>query len=103
MKNAEQLINDFKADEGLRKKFHEGLNRLRSDETLSVHEAGIKVAHELGYEVSEDDVKNFIALMQRRKNSGMQLSNDELEGVAGGKGCACQCRPERVAICNCEW
>jgi len=49
MKNVEQLIADMKADEGLRKKFREGLNRLRSDETLSVIEAGIKVARELGY------------------------------------------------------
>ena len=31
MKNAEQLVADIKADEGLRKKFHEGLNKLRGD------------------------------------------------------------------------
>ena len=94
MKNAEQLIIDMKADEELRKKFQEGLNKLRGDETLSVMEAGIRVARELGYEVSEDEAKKFLARLQNRRGQDKtQLSNDELDNVAGGdcNSCGCYC------------
>jgi len=85
MKNTEQLIIDMKADEELRKKFHEGLNKLRGDKTLSVMEAGRRVARELGYEVSEDDAKTFITRLQNRHGQGkIQLNDDELDNVAGG-------------------
>ena len=91
MKNAEQLMLDMKADEELRKKFHEGMNKLRSDETLSVMEAGIRVARELGYEVSEDESKPFIARLQNRRGQDKtQLNDEELDNVAGG-GCGCNC------------
>ena len=91
MKNAEQLILDMKSDEELRKKFSEGLNKLRDDETLSVMEAGRRVARDLGYEVSEDDAKPFIARMQNRCGQDKtQLSDNELDNVAGG-GCVCTC------------
>ncbi len=92
MKNVEQLIADMKADEGLRKKFREGLNRLRSDETLSVIEAGIKVARELGYQISDDEAKKLVARSGQGKT---QLNDDELNQVAGGvcsgmgSGCGC--------------
>lgn len=81
MKNFEQLLADFRADEELRRKFHEGLNKFRSDETLSVMEAGIRAARELGYEVTEEDAKRFI---DRAQNGVRELSPDELENVAGG-------------------
>ena len=85
MKNVEQLIIDMKADEELRKKFREGLNKLRGDETLSVMEAGRRVARELGYEVSEDEAKSFITRFQNRRGQDKtQLNDDELENVAGG-------------------
>ena len=85
MKNVEQLIIDMKADEELRKKFREGLNKLRGDETLSVMEAGRRVARELGYEVSEDEAKPFITRLQNRRGQDKtQLADDELENVAGG-------------------
>ena len=83
MKNAKDLIIDMKADEELLKKL--GMNKLRSDETLSVMEAGRRVARELGYEVSEDDAKPFIARMQNRCGQDKtQLSDDDLDKVAGG-------------------
>ena len=98
MKNAEQLMLDMKADEELRKKFQDGLNKLRSDETLSVMEAGIRVARELGYEVSEDEAKTFIARLQNRRNQGKaQLSDNELDNVAGGSCGVCQ------SFCNFNW
>lgn len=81
MKNFEQLISDFRADEELRKKFREGLNKFRSDETLSVMEAGIRAARELGYEVTEEDAKRFL---DRAQNGVRELSLDELQNVAGG-------------------
>ena len=84
MKNVEQLVLDMKADEELRKKFHEGMNKLRGDETLSVIGAGIRVARELGYEVSEDEIKALIARM--RGEGKTQLNDSELDKVAGG-GC----------------
>ncbi|MBQ9404620.1 MAG: hypothetical protein IJU15_06500 [Synergistaceae bacterium] len=84
MKNAEQLVADIKADEGLRKKFHEGLNKLRSDETLSIMEAGQRVARELGYEVKDDEAKKFVARMQARGQDKTKLSDKELDNVAGG-------------------
>ena len=102
MKNAKDLIIDMKADEELLKKFQEGMNKLRSDETLSVMEAGRRVARELGYEVSEDESKPFIARLQNRRGQDKtQLSDDELDMVAGGdqipyscggcSGCSCSC------------
>ena len=85
MKNTEQLIIDMKADEELRKKFREGLNKLRGDETLSVMEAGRRVARELGYEVSEDEAKSFITRWQNRRGQDKtKLNDDELDNVAGG-------------------
>ena len=97
MKNAEQLMLDMKADEELRKKFREGLNKLRGDETLSVMEAGRRVARELGYEVSEDKAKPFIARLQNRRGQDKtQLSDEELDNVAGGI-CNCHC-----GVCSCS-
>ena len=53
MKNLECLIADMKSNEELRKAIRNGLNRMRNDETLEIHEAGIRIAHELGYEISD--------------------------------------------------
>lgn len=93
MKNAEQFYSDMEADVELRNKFREILNKLRSDETLTVIEAGKHVAHELGYEISEDDEKKFVARFQARRGQGKtQLSDDELDNVAGGGWwCGCNC------------
>ena len=99
MKNAEQLIIDMKADEELRKKFQEGLNKLRGDETLSVMEAGIRVARDLGYEISEDEAKKFLARLQNRRGQDKtQLSDNELDNVAGGSCNNCGCIP-----LSCDW
>lgn len=61
--------------------FTRGLNKFRSDETLSVVEAGIRAARELDYEVTEEDAKRFL---DRAQNGVRELSSDELENVAGG-------------------
>ena len=85
MKNAEQLLKDLMSNEELRKKAHEELNKLRSDKSLGVYEAASKVARDLGYEVSEDEMKNLIFGIQNRKDESVTgLSDDELEQVAGG-------------------
>lgn len=92
MKNAEQFLADMKADEALRTKFREGMNKLRSDATLSASEAGQRVARELGYELSEDEAKKFATRMQAK---GGQLTEEELKHVAGG-GTSCgggRCSP----------
>ena len=90
MKNLEQFIVDIKADEELRKKFQEGLNKLRGDGTLGVMEAGQQVARELGYEVSDEEAKSFIEKMQNRGTQGKKsLSDDELDNAAGGSFCSC--------------
>ena len=91
MKNAKDLIIDMKAEE-LLKKFHEGLNKLRGDETLSFVEAGVRVACELGYEISEDETKTFTAGLRNRRGEGKtQLSDEELDKVAGGECSFCDC------------
>ena len=88
MKNVEQLKADMAADETLRARFREALNKLRSDETLSIMEAGQRAAHELGYEVPNDAAKDLMAYLQARRGQGKeQLSDDELENVAGGGSC----------------
>ena len=85
MKNAEQLMKDLTENVELRKKAHEELNKLRSDKSLGVYEAASKVARDLGYEVSEDEMKNLIFGIQNRKDESVtELSDDELEQVAGG-------------------
>ena len=85
MKNFEQFVADFKANEELKKKFRERLNKLRSDETLGIMEAGQRVARELGYEVSDDEAKPLIDQFQSRKTQNKKtLSDDELDNVAGG-------------------
>ena len=85
MKNAEQLMKDLTENEELRKKAHKELNKLRSDKTLGVYDAASKVARDLGYEVSEDEMKNLILGIQNRKDESVtELSDDELEQVAGG-------------------
>ena len=95
------IIKDFNENGELRKKAHEALNKLRSDANLSVLEAWIKVARELGYKVSEDDAKKFITRMQYGNNAGKtQLSDDELEHVAGGGLCGWSCYPHPVEICD---
>ena len=92
MKNVEQLKADISADETLRAKFREALNKLRSDETLSIMEAGQRAARELGYEVPDDAAKDFVARLQARRGQGkQQLSDDELEGAAGGYCGSCYC------------
>ena len=58
---------------------------MRSDKSLGVYEAASKVARDLGYEVSEDEIKNLIFGIQNRKDKSVtELSDDELEQVAGG-------------------
>ena len=101
MKNLEQFIADVKSDEELRKKFHESLNKLRADKTLSVYEAGIKILRELGYEISDDESKTFIKLLRNRGNQGKtQLSDDELDDAAGGhKYCTGLCGCGRECSC----
>ena len=64
---------------------------MRGDGTLGVMEAGQQVARELGYEVSEEEAKSFIAQMQTRDNKGKKvLSDDELDSAAGGQ-CSGMC------------
>ena len=90
MNSAEQLMIDMKADEELRRKFHKDMNTLRGNEKLSVIEAMIRVARELGYEVSEDEAKALIARLQKKRGGNKtQLNDYELDDVAGGNGCRC--------------
>ena len=84
MKNAEQFSADMKADDALRAKFREGLNKLRGDKTLSITEASRQVARELGYEISEEETKK---LMAQQRTPMRELTDSELENVAGG-GCS---------------
>lgn len=103
MKTTEQLVADLRSDEKLRKKFHEALNKMRGDDTLTVTEAGKRVAHELGYEISEDEAKPFIDIFQARHGQGKtQLNNEELDNVAGGLcthgPCWCFCTPESTGL-----
>ena len=92
MKNVEQLKADMATDETLRAKFREALNKLRSDETLSIMEAGQRTARELGYEVSDDATKDFVTRLQAIRGQGKeQLSDDELDNVAGGENGNCVC------------
>ena len=91
MKNVEQLKADMVADETLRAKFREALNKLRSDKNLTVMEAGQRAARELGYEVPDDVAKDFVTRLQARRGQGKtQLSDDELESVAAGSCPPCK-------------
>ena len=85
MKTVEQLKADMAANETLRAKFREALNKLRSDETLSMMEAGQRAARELGYEVSDDAAKDLVARLHAIRGQGKeQLSDEELDNAAGG-------------------
>ena len=100
MKNAEQLSADMTADEALRAKFRESLNKLRGDKTLSITEASRQVARELGYEISDEEAKKLITA--RRQASKGKLSDEELDNVAGGYcGASCySCGCGTGALCN---
>ena len=86
MKNAEQFSADMKADDALRAKFREGLNKLRGDKTLSITEASRQVARELGYQVSDEETKK---LMAQQRTPMRELTDSELENVAAGGGGFC--------------
>ena len=81
MKNLKQFIADLKAYEKLRGKFQECVNKLRGDEKLSMNETVLHAARELGYEISDDELKRVPS------GSGykQQLSDEELDNVAGGE------------------
>ena len=80
MSNLERLITDLKADEELRGKFQECTNKLRSDEKISMNEAVLRAAGELGYEISDEEVKQ----VRSESRYKQQLSDEELDSVAGG-------------------
>ena len=85
MKNAEQLLDDIQNNKEVAQAFRDGLNKLRGDEALSVLDAGLIVARELGYELGEDEAKGIIASLQRIKEvEKKDLSDEDLEMVAGG-------------------
>ena len=100
MKNAEQFRTDMKADEALRAKFREGINKLRGDKTLSMAEAGQRVARELGYEISDEEAKKFTT----QRASKAKLSDSELDNAAGGRDCGGSCSGAGGgSSCLCEW
>ena len=81
MSSLEQFIADLKADQELRGKFQECTNKLRSDEKLSMNDAVLRAAGELGYEISDDEVKQ----VRSESRYKQQLSDEELDNVAGGE------------------
>ena len=80
MSNLEKFVADLKADEELRGKFQECMNKLRVDKKLSMNEIVLRAAGELGYEISNDEVKR----VRSESRYKQQLSDEELDNVAGG-------------------
>lgn len=90
MKNAEQFNADITADAALKAKFREGFSKLRTDETVKAVDAAQSVARELGYELSHEEAKKFLARLQAaRERRKRMLSDDELMNVAGGDNTSC--------------
>ena len=85
MKNFEQLIADIKVNMNLRDKFRASMNKLRTEEKLTIFQAVQRVTNELGYEISEEEAKNFQNYINN-KNQGNKrmLSDDELQQVSAG-------------------
>ena len=75
--NMKKFMELASKDEALKKK----LQALNDMEPADAIQAGIALAKELGIELTEAD-------FDRKKSDG-ELSDDELDAVAGGGGCGC--------------
>jgi len=57
----------------------------------------IALAKKQGFKVTEADMKSFIkSEAEAQSKSGAELSDDQLEAVAGGKGV-------NIRLCGCQW
>ena len=85
MKNFAQFIAEIKVNVNLRDKFRASMNKLRTEEKITIFQAVQRVTHELGYEISEEEAKNFQNHINN-KNQGNRraLSDEELQQVSAG-------------------
>lgn len=85
MKNFEQFITDIKVNVKLRDNFRASMNKLRTEEKLTIFKAVQRVANELGYEISEEEAKNFQTYVNNRNQENKRmLSDEELQQVSAG-------------------
>ena len=104
MKDAKQFSFDFKENEELRRQFQEEMNRLRTDETLEAWQAGQKAALSLGYEIGDEDAKQFMIRTQKNsENDSEELSDDEVLHVAGGMCSGDVNTVTSYGSCVCSW
>ncbi len=92
MGNGEQFLEDLKTNEGLRAQFRAGINKCREEKDLDHVGAILKIAKSLGYELTEEEAKEFAENRRRKADANSkddELGEEELSAVAGGLFCNC--------------
>ncbi len=94
MADSKQFLEKLQTNEELLAQFRAGMNKCREEKDLDQAGAILKTAKSLGYELSEEGVKELI---ESRKRNGKpdskdgELSEEELSNVAGGYAACCMC------------
>jgi predicted ribosomally synthesized peptide with nif11-like leader len=80
IENAKAFYEKVSADDGLRQK----IGQLAKENPKGIEAAIIKTAEENGFVFTEEEMKAFIDEKAKIINSNGELSDNELEAVAGG-------------------
>ena len=80
MENAKKFYEKVSADKGLQQK----IGQLVKEDPKGIEGIIIKTAKENGFEFSEEEMKAFFAEQAKTANPFGELSDSELESVAGG-------------------
>ena len=83
MKNANEFIEKYNADEAFRNEVNTKAQALKGNGAENLFAAVVRVAESFGYAVTEDEVKAF-----RKAQSG-ELSDELLDSVSGGGATGC--------------
>ena len=85
MKNFEQFIAEIKVNVNLRDKFRASMNKHRTEEKLTIFKAVQRVTKELGYEITEEEAKDFQNYVNNKNHENKRmLSDEELQHVSAG-------------------
>ena len=83
IENARAFYQKVTVDKGLQQK----IGQLVKEDPKGIEGIIIKIAKENGFEFSEEEMKAFTAEKAKALNTTGELSDSELESVAGGKLC----------------
>ena len=89
MKTFEDFLDKYRNDDAFFTEFSSLVKEEKNAGAATVFEAASKVAAKLGYEVSEDQIKDAI-------NSGNKITDEDLGKASGGVVCACGYKDGRV-------